>query len=380
MAIKVLTIFGTRPEAIKMAPVVQALKKDPRFENRLCVTAQHRSMLDQVLDLFQITPDHDLNLMKQNQDLYDITSNILIKLRDVLKQEKPDCILVHGDTTTTLAASLSGFYAQIPIGHIEAGLRTGDIFSPFPEEANRSLTSKLARWHFAPTEQNRKNLLAENISPDRIFVSGNTVIDALLWVRTHVNNMPEDHWQSFWKTTLPGVDLSQTPLILITGHRRENFGQGFVEICDALSTIAQKHPNWHLVYPVHLNPNVQKPVYERLANKPNIHLIDPLDYPTFVYLMDRVRFLLTDSGGVQEEAPALKKPVLVMRDKTERMEAVTAGTVRLVGTNREKIIQETEKLITDQTHYAKMANASNPYGDGSATKKILSNLAQEFHL
>lgn len=368
---KVLTIFGTRPEAIKMAPLVLALSQDAAFESKVCVTAQHREMLDQVLRLFEIMPDYDLNIMKPGQGLTEITSRILTGLKPVLDDFKPDVVLVHGDTTTTLSASLAAFYHQIAVGHVEAGLRTGDLSSPWPEEGNRLLTGHLARWHFAPTENARSNLTRENISESRIFVTGNTVIDALLWVRDRFNSDVSLAQQL--ANTYPFLDASKK-LILVTGHRRESFGGGFERICSALADIARQHPDVQIVYPVHLNPNVSEPVNRILAGIDNIVLIDPQDYLPFVYLMDKAYLILTDSGGVQEEAPSLGKPVLVMRETTERPEAVDAGTVRLVGTDPAKIVKEVNRLLSDENEYNSMSRAHNPYGDGHACRHILDAL------
>ncbi|MBF7997260.1 MULTISPECIES: non-hydrolyzing UDP-N-acetylglucosamine 2-epimerase [Rahnella] len=368
---KVLTIFGTRPEAIKMAPLVLALSQDAAFESKVCVTAQHREMLDQVLRLFEITPDYDLNIMKPGQGLTEITSRILTGLKPVLDEFKPDVVLVHGDTTTTLSASLAAFYHQIAVGHVEAGLRTGDLSSPWPEEGNRLLTGHLARWHFAPTENARSNLTRENIPESRIFVTGNTVIDALLWVRDRFNSDASLAQQL--ANTYPFLDASKK-LILVTGHRRESFGGGFERICSALADIARQHPDVQIVYPVHLNPNVSEPVNRILAGIDNIVLIDPQDYLPFVYLMDKAYLILTDSGGVQEEAPSLGKPVLVMRETTERPEAVDAGTVRLVGTDPAKIVKEVNRLLSDENEYNSMSRAHNPYGDGHACRHILDAL------
>ncbi|KAB8310616.1 UDP-N-acetylglucosamine 2-epimerase (non-hydrolyzing) [Rouxiella chamberiensis] len=368
---KVLTIFGTRPEAIKMAPLVLALSQDAAFESKVCVTAQHREMLDQVLRLFEITPDYDLNIMKPEQGLTEITSRILTGLKPVLDEFKPDVVLVHGDTTTTLSASLAAFYHQIAVGHVEAGLRTGDLSSPWPEEGNRLLTGHLARWHFAPTENARSNLTRENIPESRIFVTGNTVIDALLWVRDRFNSDASLAQQL--ANTYPFLDASKK-LILVTGHRRESFGGGFERICSALADIARQHPDVQIVYPVHLNPNVSEPVNRFLAGIDNIVLIDPQDYLPFVYLMDKAYLILTDSGGVQEEAPSLGKPVLVMRETTERPEAVDAGTVRLVGTDPTKIVKEVNRLLSDENEYNSMSRAHNPYGDGHACRHILDAL------
>jgi UDP-N-acetylglucosamine 2-epimerase (non-hydrolysing) len=369
--VKVLTIFGTRPEAIKMAPLVLALSQDAAFESKVCVTAQHREMLDQVLRLFEITPDYDLNIMKPGQGLTEITSRILTGLKPVLDEFKPDVVLVHGDTTTTLSASLAAFYHQIAVGHVEAGLRTGDLSSPWPEEGNRLLTGHLARWHFAPTENARSNLTRENIPESRIFVTGNTVIDALLWVRDRFNSDASLAQQL--ANTYPFLDASKK-LILVTGHRRESFGGGFERICSALADIARQHPDVQIVYPVHLNPNVSEPVNRFLAGIDNIVLIDPQDYLPFVYLMDKAYLILTDSGGVQEEAPSLGKPVLVMRETTERPEAVDAGTVRLVGTDPTKIVKEVNRLLSDENEYNSMSRAHNPYGDGHACRHILDAL------
>ncbi|RJT39501.1 non-hydrolyzing UDP-N-acetylglucosamine 2-epimerase [Rahnella woolbedingensis] len=368
---KVLTIFGTRPEAIKMAPLVLALSQDAAFESKVCVTAQHREMLDQVLRLFEITPDYDLNIMKPGQGLTEITSRILTGLKPVLDEFQPDVVLVHGDTTTTLSASLAAFYHQIPVGHVEAGLRTGDLSSPWPEEGNRLLTGHLAKWHFAPTENARENLQQENISPQGIFVTGNTVIDALLWVRDRFSSDASLAQQL--ADSYPFLDAAKK-LILVTGHRRESFGGGFERICSALADIALRHPDVQIVYPVHLNPNVSEPVNRILQGIDNIVLIDPQDYLPFVYLMDKAYLILTDSGGVQEEAPSLGKPVLVMRETTERPEAVDAGTVRLVGTDPAKIVEEVNRLLNDENEYNSMSRAHNPYGDGHACRHILDAL------
>ncbi|MBU9814267.1 UDP-N-acetylglucosamine 2-epimerase (non-hydrolyzing) [Rahnella sp. C60] len=368
---KVLTIFGTRPEAIKMAPLVLALSQDAAFESKVCVTAQHREMLDQVLRLFDIIPDYDLNIMKPGQGLTEITSRILTGLKPVLDEFKPDIVLVHGDTTTTLSASLAAFYHQIPVGHVEAGLRTGDLSSPWPEEGNRLLTGHLAKWHFAPTENASVNLQRENIGAESIFVTGNTVIDALLWVRDRFNSDVSLAQQL--ANNYPFLDANKK-LILVTGHRRESFGKGFERICSALAEIACQHPEVQIVYPVHLNPNVSEPVNRILQSIDNIVLIDPQDYLPFVYLMDKAYLILTDSGGVQEEAPSLGKPVLVMRETTERPEAVDAGTVRLVGTDPAKIVEEVNRLLNDENEYNSMSRAHNPYGDGHACRHILDAL------
>ncbi len=366
---KLLTVFGTRPEAIKMAPVINTLSRAPDIDSRVCVTAQHRQMLDQVLDLFDIRPDIDLNLMQPGQDLTDITARILSGLRDTLLTEKPDMVLVHGDTTTTMAAALAAYYARIPVGHVEAGLRTGNIYAPWPEEMNRSIVGRIASLHFAPTVRAHAALRAENVAEEAIEVTGNTVIDALLDVvrRLDVN---------------PGLDaemrqrfgfLDDRPMVLVTGHRRENFGQGFDNICRGLCGIANQ-ADVQIVYPVHLNPNVQQPVKRLLGAVENIHLIDPQDYLPFVWLMRHAHLVVTDSGGIQEEAPSLGKPVLVLRDRTERPEAVEAGTVKLVGTDADAIRNETLNLLTNGHAHAKMARAQNPYGDGRAAARILSRL------
>ena len=373
---KILLVFGTRPEAIKMAPLVKTFEKESLIESKVCVTAQHREMLDQVLEMFDIAPDYDLNLMKPGQDLYDITSYVLLGLKNVLEEFQPDIVLVHGDTTTTSATSLATFYKKIKIGHIEAGLRTGDIYSPWPEEANRQITGVLANYHFAPTLTSKNNLIKENKNPINIIVTGNTVIDALFLalekIDTDIN----------LKTKIVESINSQYKLkddkkfILVTGHRRENFGQGFIHICEALKILAINNPNIDIVYPVHLNPNVQKPVNNILSGISNIYLIKPLQYEEFVYMMNRSYLIITDSGGVQEEAPSLGKPVLVMRDTTERPEAVKAGTVKLVGTNKETIVKEAQKLLDNKDEYDKMSKAHNPYGDGKACEKIVKFLKE----
>ncbi|WP_446470040.1 non-hydrolyzing UDP-N-acetylglucosamine 2-epimerase [Xenorhabdus stockiae] len=365
---KVLTVFGTRPEAIKMAPLVHALAEDSDFEAKVCVTAQHREMLDQVLNLFGIKPDFDLNIMKKGQDLTDITCRILESIKPVLNEFRPDVVLVHGDTTTTMATSLAAFYQRIPVGHVEAGLRTGDLYSPWPEEANRKIAGHLATYHFAPTENSRSNLLQESIADKAIFVTGNTVIDALLWVRDRI--MHDDILRGQLAELYPFIDPAKK-MILVTGHRRENFGGGFERICEALAQIARMHPDVQVVYPVHLNPNVCEPVKRILHGIDNIILISPQDYLPFVYLMDHAYLILTDSGGIQEEAPSLGKPVLVMRNTTERPEAADAGTVRLVGTKTQTIVDEVTRLLTDDSAYQQMSRAHNPYGDGKACQKIL---------
>ena len=374
---KVMVVFGTRPEAIKMAPLVKGLQaRAGEIETVVCVTAQHREMLDQVLKLFDIVPEHDLNIMKPGQDLFDITSNILLGLRGVLQLEKPDLVLVHGDTTTTLAATLAAYYARTPVAHVEAGLRTGNKLAPFPEEVNRKLTGAVADLHFAPTETSRQNLLAEGIADATILVTGNTVIDALLAV---VDKLKTD--AELQRDLAARFDFlnSGKRLILVTGHRRENFGEGFQNICEALADVAQTHADVEVLYPVHLNPNVRQPVNAILAARglSNVHLIDPVDYLPFVYLMDRSYLIITDSGGVQEEAPSLGKPVLVMRDTTERPEAVDAGTVRLVGTSREAIVRETSRLLEDRVEYERMSRSHNPYGDGRAVQRIVEALLMQ---
>ncbi|MEJ4047374.1 non-hydrolyzing UDP-N-acetylglucosamine 2-epimerase [Erwinia sp. SLM-02] len=368
---KVLTVFGTRPEAIKMAPLVHALAQDGEIESRLCVTAQHREMLDQVLHLFSLVPDYDLNIMRPGQGLTEITSRILEGLKTVFADFTPDVVLVHGDTTTTLAASLAAFYHRIPVGHIEAGLRTGDLYSPWPEEANRTLTGHLASYHFAPTERSRQNLMRENLPDSRIFVTGNTVIDALFWVRDRV--LSDDSLRTSLAARYPFLDADKK-LLLVTGHRRESFGGGFERICNALAEIARLHPQLQIVYPVHLNPNVSEPVNRILRGIDNIILIEPQEYLPFVWLMDRAWLILTDSGGIQEEAPSLGKPVLVMRDATERPEAIEAGTVRLVGTDGARIVSEVTRLLTDEAAWQTMSHAHNPYGDGLACQRIVQAL------
>ncbi|WP_243975781.1 non-hydrolyzing UDP-N-acetylglucosamine 2-epimerase [Vibrio natriegens] len=368
---KILTVFGTRPEAIKMAPLVHALAADDRFEAKCCVTAQHREMLDQVLELFEITPDYDLNLMKAGQTLNDVTARIVQELKPVLQEFQPDVVLVHGDTATTFAASLAAYYEQIEVGHVEAGLRTGNIYSPWPEEANRRLTGVLTNYHFAPTETSKENLLRENFSPENIFVTGNTVIDALLMVKDKIES--DSDLSATLAAQFPFLDESKQ-LILVTGHRRESFGGGFERICEALAQTAKQHPNVQILYPMHLNPNVREPVNRILGDVENVLLIEPQQYLPFIYLMSRSHIILTDSGGIQEEAPSLGKPVLVMRDTTERPEAVAAGTVKLVGTNVEKITASLDSLLNDEEAYKEMSFAHNPYGDGKACQQILDAL------
>jgi len=370
---KVLSVFGTRPEAIKMAPLVHALANDSRFDAKVCVTAQHREMLDQVLELFNITPEFDLDLMRAGQTLNQITSRILLELKPVLESFKPDVVLVHGDTATTFAASLAAYYEQIPVGHVEAGLRTGNVYSPWPEEGNRKLTGALTKFHFAPTQTSKENLLRENYSPQDIHVTGNTVIDALLMVKEKIENdvaLNESLSEQF-----SFLDANKK-LILVTGHRRESFGDGFERICDALATTAKQYPDAQILYPVHLNPQVSEPVNRILKDIDNIFLIEPQQYLPFIYLMSRSHIILTDSGGIQEEAPSLGKPVLVMRDTTERPEAVSAGTVKLVGTDVAAITSSLQQLMDNEEAYQAMSFAHNPYGDGLACQRILDVLAQ----
>jgi UDP-N-acetylglucosamine 2-epimerase (non-hydrolysing) len=383
---KILIVFGTRPEAIKMAAVVKEFQKHPeQFESVVCVTGQHREMLDQVLKIFEIVPDIDLNIMQTGQDLTDVTTRVLTCMRDVLKETKPDIVLVHGDTTTSSATALAAFYQRIPVGHVEAGLRTHNIYSPWPEEINRQITSRIAAWHFAPTTLNRQNLLNEGVPDSKIFVTGNTVIDALYLVLEKIKNSPgiiKEIEIDLAQNGLPVKLIStwngnegERRMILITGHRRENFGEGFINICEAIRDLAHDHQLVDFVYPLHLNPNVRKPVKKILeingkSSSSNIHLIEPVQYLPFVYLMQKCVFVLTDSGGIQEEAPGLGKPVLVMRETTERPEGITAGTVKLTGTHKQTIINEVHELLTDQIYYARMAEAMNPYGDGNASMKI----------
>ena len=368
---RVLLVFGTRPEAIKMAPLVKVLQQDTEhFETKVCVTAQHRQMLDQVLEVFGIVPEYDLNIMAPGQDLYDITSKVLLGLRDVLKDFAPDVGLVHGDTTTSMAAGLAACYQQIKVGHVEAGLRTYDMLSPWPEEMNRQVTDRLCHYYFAPTRQSEENLLRENINKSRIFVTGNTVIDALLMAVDIIGRSPVKQQELHEVLKGKGYAVTDREYILVTGHRRENFGEGFLHICKAIKEIAFQHSEMDIVYPVHLNPNVQRPVYELLSGLSNVYLIDPLDYLPFIYAMQHSKLLLTDSGGVQEEAPSLGKPVLVMRDTTERPEAVTAGTVKLVGTDCNAIISNVNELLRNKELYRMMSETHNPYGDGHACERI----------
>ena len=368
---KILFVFGTRPEAIKMAPVIKAFKDEKIFDTKVCVTGQHRQMLDQVLDIFDIKPDYDLNIMELGQDLFDITANVLSGMKNVLSEYSPDLVLVHGDTSTTSATAIAAFYQKIKVGHIEAGLRTGNIYSPWPEEVNRQISGVIANYHFAPTSTSMENLLKENKNKENILVTGNTVIDALFLV---LDKIEKD--AKLKNTILKSISdqykfNSDKKIILVTGHRRENFGEGFTNICKALKKIADDNQDVDIVYPVHLNPNVQKPVKNILSNSKNIYLINPLSYENFIYLMSKSYFIITDSGGVQEEAPSLGKPVLVLRNTTERPEALEAGTVKLVGTNFEAIVNESQKFLDDEKEYKKMSKAHNPYGDGSASKRIV---------
>ena len=380
---KILLVFGTRPEAIKMAPLVKEFQKYPDvFETVVCVTGQHRQMLDQVLEIFEISPQYDLNIMKQGQDLYDVTAKVLTGMRDVLEEARPDLVLVHGDTTTSTAAALASFYKQIPVGHIEAGLRTHNILSPWPEEMNRQITGRIARHNFAPTPLSRQNLLKENVADESITVTGNTVIDALYWVIDKIKHHSELDASLENSLRENGYDTTRLnngrKLVLITGHRRENFGEGFISMCKAIKTLAEKYPDTDFVYPMHLNPNVRKPIQEIFGENPNalpnMFFIEPLEYLSFVYLMEKSSIVLTDSGGIQEEAPSLGKPVLVMRDTTERPEALEAGTVRLVGTDFDRIVNEVSDLLDDERHYQEMSRAVNPYGDGKACSRIVSAL------
>ena len=380
---KVLLVFGTRPEAIKMAPLVKELQKQKeRIETVVCVTGQHREMLDQVLKIFDIKPDYDLNIMKQGQDLYDVTARVLTGMRDVLKEVKPDVVLVHGDTTTSTAAALAAFYQQIPVGHVEAGLRTHNIYSPWPEEMNRLLTGRLATYHFSPTPLSRNNLIKESVDDRNIIITGNTVIDALYWVVDKIKNNKELDNELEDILSKAGYDVNRLnngkKLVLITGHRRENFGDGFINMCTAIKDLTVKYPDLDFVYPMHLNPNVRKPIHEvfgeNLSGLKNMFFIEPLEYLSFVYLMEKSSIVLTDSGGIQEEAPGLGKPVLVMRDTTERPEALDAGTVKLVGTDYNKIVNEVSSLIDDKAAYEKMSKAVNPYGDGLACGRIVNAL------
>lgn len=380
---KVMLVFGTRPEAIKMAPLVKEFQKHAdAFKTIVCVTGQHREMLDQVLDIFDITPDYDLNIMKQGQDLYDVTARVLTGMRDVLKEVLPDVVLVHGDTTTSTAAALAAFYQQIPVGHVEAGLRTHNIYSPWPEEMNRQITGRIAAYNFCPTPLSKENLLREAVSEDSITVTGNTVIDALYWVVDKIKNDAQLDAELNGVLAKAGYDVNRLSsgkkLVLVTGHRRENFGDGFIHMCTAIKDLTEKYPDVDFVYPMHLNPNVRKPIHEvfgeDLSNLKNMFFIEPLEYLSFVYLMEKSTIVLTDSGGIQEEAPGLGKPVLVMRDTTERPEALSAGTVKLVGTDYNKIVNEVSALLDDEVAYEAMSKAVNPYGDGLACGRIVESL------
>lgn len=378
-----MLVFGTRPEAIKMAPLVKEFRKYPeKFETVVCVTGQHREMLDQVLRLFNIKPDYDLNIMKQGQDLYDVTARILTGMRNVLQEVQPDLVLVHGDTTTSTASALAAFYRQIPVGHVEAGLRTHNIYSPWPEEINRQITGRIATWHFSPTALSRNNLLQEGVDEGKIRITGNTVIDALYHVVATIREDPslqkrliKELKKAGYKTIGTTKQNRRKP-VLITGHRRENFGKGFIGICQAIKTLSERYPNVDFVYPMHLNPNVRKPIRDIFGkvHQPNLFFIEPLDYLPFVYLMEQSSLVLTDSGGIQEEAPGLGKPVLVMRDTTERPEALEAGTVRLVGTDRDRIVDEVSRLLDDNAYYNRMSRAVNPYGDGTASQRIVQTI------
>ena len=380
---KVMLVFGTRPEAIKMAPLVKEFQMHPdQFQTLVCVTGQHREMLDQVLSIFAIEPDFDLNIMKQGQDLYDVTARVLLGLRDVFKEVHPDIVLVHGDTSTSTTAALAAFYQQIPVGHVEAGLRTYDVYSPWPEEMNRQITGRIATYHFAPTSLSRQNLLGEGVKEDRILITGNTVIDALYWVVNKIKGNRELDAELEHVLKISGYDIHRLDngkkLVLITGHRRENFGDGFISMCKAIKELTEKYPEVDFVYPMHLNPNVRKPIHEvfgdDLSTLDNMFFIEPLEYLSFVYLMEKATIVLTDSGGIQEEAPGLGKPVLVMRDTTERPEALEAGTVKLVGTDYDKIISEVSMLLDDTEYYEAMSKAVNPYGDGLACERIIEKL------
>ena len=379
----IMLVFGTRPEAIKMCPLVKEFQKYPNdFRTIVCVTGQHREMLDQVLQIFDVTPDYDLNIMKQGQDLYDVTSRVLLGMRDVLKQEQPDVVFVHGDTTTSTAAAIAAFYQQIPVAHVEAGLRTHNIYSPWPEEMNRQITSRIAAYNYAPTPLSRQNLLQENVSKDTITVTGNTVIDALYMVVDKIKNDQQLGKQLAQNICIAGYDVnrlnSEKKMVLITGHRRENFGDGFINMCTAIKDLTKKYPDVDFIYPMHLNPNVRKPIHEvfgeDLNDLGNMFFIEPLEYLNFVHLMEKCTIVLTDSGGIQEEAPGLGKPVLVMRDTTERPEAVDAGTVKLVGTNYQKIVDNVSQLLDNLEYYNTMSKAVNPYGDGKACERIVNQL------
>lgn len=381
---KIMLVFGTRPEAIKMAPLVKEFQKhSTQFKTLVCVTGQHRQMLDQVLDIFEIKPDYDLNIMKQGQDLYDITARVLLGMRDVLDEAKPEVVLVHGDTTTSTAAALAAFYKQIPVGHVEAGLRTHDIYSPWPEEMNRQITGRIASFNFSPTQLSHDNLIAEGVDENKIYITGNTVIDALYSVVEKIKTNTDLNATLASQLSTAGYNTSRLnhgkKLVLITGHRRENFGDGFIHMCRAIKALTAKYPEVDFVYPMHLNPNVRRPIHEvfgeDLNGLNNMFFIEPLEYLSFVYLMEKSTIVLTDSGGIQEEAPGLGKPVLVMRDTTERPEALSAGTVKLVGTDYDKIISEVSELIDNPQHYDEMSHAVNPYGDGKACGRIIEALS-----
>ena len=378
-----MLVFGTRPEAIKMAPLVKEFRKYPeKFETVVCVTGQHREMLDQVLRLFNIEPDYDLNIMKQGQDLYDVTARILTGMRNILQEVQPDLVLVHGDTTTSTASALAAFYQQIPVGHVEAGLRTHNIYSPWPEEINRQITGRIATWHFSPTALSRNNLLLEGVDEKQIRITGNTVIDALYHVVATIREDPSlqkrliNELKEAGYKTIGTIKQSRRKSVLITGHRRENFGKGFIRICRAIKTLSERYPDVDFVYPMHLNPNVREPIHEVFGkvHQPNLFFIEPLEYLPFVYLMERSALVLTDSGGIQEEAPGLGKPVLVMRDTTERPEALEAGTVKLVGTDCDRIVDEVSRLLDDNAYYNRMSQAINPYGDGTASQRIVQTI------
>ncbi len=375
---KIMLVFGTRPEAIKMAPLYHAFTDGPaHLQPIVCVTGQHRQMLDQTLSGFNITPDLDLNIMRPGQDLFDITTNVLMGMRNIIDEHRPDMLLVHGDTTTSMATAMAGFYKGIPVGHVEAGLRTHDLYAPFPEEFNRQVTGKVTNWHFAPTDASRANLMAEGVNDSQILVTGNTVIDALFWMLNRIDTDPARRAALDAQISSHlSFDWANEKMVLITGHRRENFGDGFLQICHALQSLAQQHPKVHFVYPVHLNPNVQEPVNALLGRLDNVHLIPPLDYEPFVHLLRHTYVILTDSGGIQEEGPSLGKPVLVMRDVTERPEAIAAGTVRLVGANQEQIIRNVNELLNISEVYQMMSQAHNPYGDGKACERIVEFLGQ----
>ena len=375
--IKVLSVFGTRPEAIKMAPLVRSLNLSNKIQSAVCVTAQHREMLDQVLDLFEIVPEYDLNLMRAGQSLTDVTTSILQKLKPIFEMYRPDLVLVHGDTATTFAASLASYYEKIDVGHIEAGLRTGNIYSPWPEELNRKLTGSIARLHFAPTQQAKNNLLSEGVRKENIFVTGNTVIDSLMMISKKILHDPK--FKKSLQSYFQNIDFEKK-LILVTGHRRENFGQGFENICNAIKALAHSRDDIEIVYPVHLNPNVQEPVRKILSESKNVHLMQPLEYAPFIYLMMHSHIILTDSGGIQEEAPSLGKPVLVMRDTTERPEAVEAGTVKLVGTSVQNVLNGVMTLLDNKQAYQKMSNASNPYGNGDASMSIVKFIEETYEI